>query len=154
MLGLGVDRLQADINRLLTSLFHQGVLDEHFLQLQQLQDDTCPNFVYDVIHIYFDESDKLLSNLKLLLMDKEFSDYKKIGMHLNQLVGSSSSIGALRLRNVCLSFRSASELNNHTGCLRGLEIVEHEYHYLKNMMHELFLLEQQRLLGAGVRYPM
>ncbi|XP_024011881.1 pseudo histidine-containing phosphotransfer protein 6 isoform X2 [Eutrema salsugineum] len=131
MLGLGVDRLQADINRLLTSLFHQGVLDEQFLQLQQLQDDTSPTFV----------------------MDREFSDYKKIGLHLNQLVGSSSSIGARRVRNVCAAFRSASELNNRPGCLRGLEVVEHEYHYLKNMMHELFQLEQQRLLAAGVRYP-
>ncbi|XP_013591201.1 PREDICTED: histidine-containing phosphotransfer protein 6 isoform X2 [Brassica oleracea var. oleracea] len=132
MLGLGVDRLQADINRLLTSLFHQGVLDEQFLQLQQLQDETSPTFV----------------------MDREFSDYKKIGLHLNQLVGSSSSIGARRVRNVCVAFRSASELNNRPGCLRGLEVVEHEYHYLKNMMHELFQLEQQRLLAAGVRYPM
>jgi len=67
MLGLGVDRLQADINRLLASLFHQGVLDEQFLQLQQLQDETSPNFVYDVINIYFDESEKLLRNLRLLL---------------------------------------------------------------------------------------
>ncbi|AEE36357.1 histidine phosphotransfer protein 6 [Arabidopsis thaliana] len=132
MLGLGVDRLQADINRLLASLFHQGVLDEQFLQLQQLQDETSPNFV----------------------MDREFSDYKKIGLHLNQLVGSSSSIGARRVRNVCVAFRSASELSNRPGCLRGLEVVEHEYHYLKNMMHELFQLEQQRILAAGVRYPM
>ncbi|AEE36356.1 unnamed protein product [Arabidopsis arenosa] len=154
MLGLGVDRLQADINRLLASLFHQGVLDEQFLQLQQLQDETSPNFVYDVINIYFDESEKLLRNLRLLLMDREFSDYKKIGLHLNQLVGSSSSIGARRVRNVCVAFRSASELSNRPGCLRGLEVVEHEYHYLKNMMHELFQLEQQRILAAGVRYPM
>lgn len=48
-------------------------------------------------------------------MDREFSDYKKIGLHLNQLVGSSSSIGARRVRNVCVAFRSASELNNRPG---------------------------------------
>lgn len=48
-------------------------------------------------------------------MDREFSDYKKIGLHLNQLVGSSSSIGARRVRNVCVAFRSASELSNRPG---------------------------------------
>lgn len=48
-------------------------------------------------------------------MDKEFSDYKKMGIHLNQFIGSSSSIGAKRLRNVCVAFRAASEQHNRTG---------------------------------------
>ncbi|KAE9453492.1 hypothetical protein C3L33_14573, partial [Rhododendron williamsianum] len=89
----------------------KGVLDEQFLELQQLQDETSPNFVYDVVNIYFQESEKLIRNLRGLLVDKEFSDYKKMGKHLNQLMGSSSSIGAKRI-------------------------------------------EQQRVLAAGVRYPM
>ncbi|XP_021298413.1 pseudo histidine-containing phosphotransfer protein 6 isoform X2 [Herrania umbratica] len=132
MLGLGADRLRADMNRLLAFLFHQGVLDEQFLQLQQLQDESSPNFV----------------------MDREFSDYKKIGIHLNQFMGSSSSIGAKRVRNVCVAFRAASEQNNRAGCLRALELLEHEYCFLKNKLHELFQIEQQRVLAAGVRYPM
>ncbi|PQQ18532.1 histidine-containing phosphotransfer protein 6 [Prunus yedoensis var. nudiflora] len=109
MLGLGVDRLRADMNRLLAMLFHQGVLDEQFLQLQQLQDESSPNFVSEVVNIYFHESEKLLRNLRELLMDREFSDYKKMGTHLNQFMGSSSSIGAKRIRNVCVAFRAASE---------------------------------------------
>ncbi|KAK2651640.1 hypothetical protein Ddye_011496 [Dipteronia dyeriana] len=153
MLGLGEDRLRADMNRLLALLFHQGVLDEQFLQLQQLQDESSPNFVSEVVNIYFHESEKLLMNLRTLLMDKEFSGYKKIGIHLNQMMGSSSSIGAKRLANVCVAFRTASQLNNRPGCLRALELLEHEYCYLKNKLHELFQLEQQRILAAGVRYP-
>ncbi|KAK3219356.1 hypothetical protein Dsin_013326 [Dipteronia sinensis] len=169
------------MNRLLALLFHQGVLDEQFLQLQQLQDESSPNFVSEVVNIYFHESEKLLRNLRTLLMDKEFSDYKKIGIHLNQMMGSSSSIGAKRLTNVCVAFRAASQLNNRPGyvflvlshiriyilliksilgiyihmirCLRALELLEHEYCYLKNKLHELFQLEQQRILAAGVRYP-
>ncbi|XP_052176473.1 pseudo histidine-containing phosphotransfer protein 6 [Diospyros lotus] len=154
MLGLGADRLRADMNRLLASLFHQGVLDEQFLQLQQLQDHSSPNFVSEVVTIYFHESEKLLSNLRQLLLDREFSDYKKMGMHLNQLMGSSSSIGAKRLRNICVAFRAATEQNNRNACLRALELLEHEYCYLKNKLHELFQIEQQRVLAAGVRYPM
>ncbi|KAF8393183.1 hypothetical protein HHK36_021424 [Tetracentron sinense] len=164
MLGLGVDRLQADMDRLLALLFHQGVLDEHFLQLQQLQDETSPNFVSEVVNIYFHESEKLLRSLREFLMDREFSEYKKMGIHLNQLMGSSSSIGAKRVRNVCVVFRAASEQNNRAGdanvflylgfrCLRALEMLEHEYCYLKNKLHELIQIEQQRVMAARVRYP-
>ncbi|KAL9350883.1 hypothetical protein Peur_058138 [Populus x canadensis] len=112
--------------------------DEQFLQLQQLEDESSPNFVSEVVNIYFHESEKLLRNLRGLLMDREFSDYKKMGTHLNQLIGSSSSIGAKRVRNVCVSFRDASEQNSRAGCLRALELLEHEYCYLKNKLHELF----------------
>ncbi|KAL5975880.1 Histidine-containing phosphotransfer protein 6 [Asimina triloba] len=136
MLGLGADRLRADMNRLLSLLFHQvaylnckwrmlgfrligffmsGVLDEQFLQLQQLQDETSPNFVSEVVGIYFRESEKLLRNLRALLLDRECLDYKKMGIHLNQFMGSSSSIGAKRVRNVCVAFRAASEQNNRAG---------------------------------------
>lgn len=47
--------------------------------------------------------------------DREFSDYKKMEIHLNQFMGSSSSIGARRIRNVCVAFRAASEQNNLSG---------------------------------------
>ncbi|KAL8260860.1 hypothetical protein R6Q59_024909 [Mikania micrantha] len=93
------------MNRLLSLLFHQGVLDEQFLQLQQLQDQTSPNFVSEVVTIYFHESEKQLRNLRNLL------------------------------------------------CMRALEVLEHEYCYLKNKLHELFQIEQQRVLGDAVRYP-
>ncbi|OMP01362.1 hypothetical protein COLO4_11951 [Corchorus olitorius] len=138
MLGLGAERLRADMNRLLAFLFHQGILDEQFLQLQQLQDESSPNFVSEVVNIYFHESEKLLRNLRSILMDREFSDYKKMGIHLNQFMGSSSSIGAKRVRNVCVAFRAASEQNNRAGCLRALELLEHEYCFLKNKLLELF----------------
>ncbi|XP_010247594.1 PREDICTED: pseudo histidine-containing phosphotransfer protein 6-like isoform X2 [Nelumbo nucifera] len=153
MLGFGADRLRADMNRLLALLFHQGVLDEQFLQLQQLQDETSPNFVFEVVTIFFRESEKLLRNLRGLLLDRELSDYKKMEIHLNQFMGSSSSVGAKRVRNVCVAFRAASEQSNRAGCLRALELLEHEYCYLKNKLHELFQLEQQRVMAAGVRYP-
>lgn len=193
MLGLSADRLQADMNRLLTLLFHQviffpltfysytrlfslpsfswsqsptswqpipskkillndlcclqGVLDEQFLQLQELQDESSPNFVSEVVNLYFRESDKHLRNLRAILwvlfvcfklmiemilinmrftllffcsggflsMDREYLDYKKLGIHLNHFMGSSSSIGAKRVRNVCLAFRAASEQNSRVG---------------------------------------
>ena len=69
-------------------------------------------------------------------MDREFSDYKKIGLHLNQLVGSSSSIGARRVRNVCVAFRSASELSNRPGYkLNELYIYIYIYIYIYTSLY-------------------
>lgn len=50
-------------------------------------------------------------------MEREFSDYKKIGIHLNQFMGSSSSIGAKRVTSVCIAFRAATEQSNRPGCV-------------------------------------
>ncbi|XP_075491361.1 pseudo histidine-containing phosphotransfer protein 6-like [Primulina tabacum] len=155
MLGLNEELLRADMNRLLNLLFHQGVLDEQFLQLQQLQDESSPNFVSEVVNIYFHETEKLLRNLRdQLLVDRELLDYNKVGIHLNQLIGSSSSVGAQRVRNVCVAFRAISQQNSRPGCLKALEILEHEYCYLKSKLHELFQIEQQRILASAIRYPM
>ncbi|XP_018731348.2 pseudo histidine-containing phosphotransfer protein 6-like [Eucalyptus grandis] len=130
-----------------------GVLDEQFLQLQQLHDENSSNFVSVVMTIYFHESEKLLRNLRLLLMDRELSDYRKMEIHLKQMMGGSSSICAKRVRNVCIAFRSASGQSNHAGCLRALELLEQEYCYLNNKLHELFQIEQHRALASGVSYP-
>lgn len=48
-------------------------------------------------------------------MGGEFSDYNKVEVHLNRFMGSSSSIGARRVRNVCIAFRAASGQNNLAG---------------------------------------
>ncbi|XP_072966630.1 pseudo histidine-containing phosphotransfer protein 6 [Typha angustifolia] len=152
MLGLDAARLEADMSRLITHLFHQGVLDEQFMQLEQLQDESSPNFVCEVISIYFRESDKMLRNFRYQLADKELIDYKKMGIHLNQLMGSSSSIGAKRVRNVCIAFRAAAEQGNWARCLFSLELLEHEYYYFKTRLHELFQMEQQSVIATGIGY--
>lgn len=56
-------------------------------------------------------------------MDRECFDYRKLGIHLNQFMGSSSSIGAKRVRNVCLAFRAASEQNNRAAFVQQRERV-------------------------------
>ncbi|ERN03721.1 hypothetical protein AMTRI_Chr05g65860 [Amborella trichopoda] len=152
MLGLGATQLEDDMHRLLSSLFHQGVLDDHFSQLQRLQDHDSPNFVVEVVSIYFRESEKLLTTLRALLLERECTDYKKMGTHLNRLMGSSSSIGANRVRNVCVALRTFSERSNRAGCINSLEQLEYEQCLLKSKLHELFQLEQQRLMASGLGY--
>lgn len=66
--------------------------------------------------VWFGLSDDAMMNItNECSMEREFSDYKKMGNHLNQFMGSSSSIGAKRVRNVCVAFRAAAEQNNRAG---------------------------------------
>ncbi|KAK2998390.1 hypothetical protein RJ639_024585 [Escallonia herrerae] len=44
--------------------FLQGVLNEQFVQLEKLEEIDSPNFVEEVLTIYFDESDKLISDVE------------------------------------------------------------------------------------------
>lgn len=65
-------------------------------------------------------------------MEREFSDYKKIEIHLNQFIGSSSSIGAKRVTSICIAFRAASEQDNRAGFVPF-------FHSLLKFVHYSFL---------------
>lgn len=72
-------------------------------------------------------------------MERELSDYKKMGIHLNQLMGSSSSIGAKRVTNVCVAFRAATDQTNRAG-----------YTYLSKFLSlSLFLINFYKMQGHG-----
>lgn len=48
--------IQQHIEQLVVALQHEGVLDEQFQQLMLLQDDTNPDFVAEVVQLYFEDS--------------------------------------------------------------------------------------------------
>ena len=48
--------LMAERDALAEQAAHDGVLDDQFAQLLSLQDDTNPDFVLEVVELYFDDS--------------------------------------------------------------------------------------------------
>ncbi|KAL6968388.1 peroxiredoxin type-2 [Sarracenia purpurea var. burkii] len=147
-----VTQLQRQFVDYTTSLYHEGFLDDQFTQLQKLQDESNPDFVVEVVSLFFEDSEKLLNNLANALQ-QQIVDYKQVDSHVHQFKGSSSSIGAQRVKNVCAAFRNFCEENNVDGCVRCLQQLKYEYNLVKSKLETLFRLEQQ-ILAAGGSIPM
>ncbi|XP_057508185.1 histidine-containing phosphotransfer protein 1-like isoform X4 [Actinidia eriantha] len=147
-----ISQLQRQFVDYSTSLYREGFLDDQFIQLQKLQDESNPDFVFEVVSLFFEDSEKLLNNLATALQ-QQIVDYKQVDAHVHQFKGSSSSIGAQRVKNVCVAFKNFCEEKNLEGCVRCLQQLKHEYNYVKSKLETLFTLEQQ-ILAAGGSIPM
>ncbi|XAR52539.1 hypothetical protein NMG60_11020671 [Bertholletia excelsa] len=144
-----VAQLQRQLTDYKASLYNEGFLDDQFTQLQQLQDESNPKFVVEVVTLFFKDSERLLNELAISL-EQQSVDFKRLDAHVHQLKGSSSSIGAQRVRNACMSFRNHCEEKNIEGCLKCLQQVKNEYSLVKNKLQTLFTLEQQLVAAGGL----
>ncbi|KAH8490996.1 hypothetical protein Peur_064944 [Populus x canadensis] len=149
-----VVQLQRQLVDYSAQLFNEGFLDDQFNQLQQLQDESNPDFVVEVVTLFFEDSERLLDELAKAL-EQQSVDYRKIDAHVHQLKGSSSSIGAQRVQKVCIGFRNFCDERNIEGCQKCLQQVKHEYSLVKTKLETLFKLEQKVLAAGGsIPWPM
>lgn len=44
-------------------MYEKGFLNDQFTQLQQLQDESNPDFVVEVVSLFFEDSERLLNEL-------------------------------------------------------------------------------------------
>ncbi|GLJ42922.1 hypothetical protein SUGI_0890430 [Cryptomeria japonica] len=149
---MDVAQLQRAFVEHTNSLFHEGYLDEQFTQLQQLQDESNPEFVVEVVSLFFEDAEKIINDLSKTL-DQHPTDFQKVDAYVHQFKGSSSSIGAHRVKNLCIPFRAFCDERNKEGCIQCLQQVKQEYYVVKNKLETLFRLEHQ-ILEAGGTIPM
>ncbi|KAB2630112.1 histidine-containing phosphotransfer protein 1-like [Pyrus ussuriensis x Pyrus communis] len=147
----GVAQLQKQLVDYSASLFEEAFLDEQFNQLQQLQDENNPDFVVEVVSLFFQDAERLVNELAKAL-DQQCVNYKFVDKSVHQLKGSSSSIGAQRVQRACIAFRNFSEEQNVEGCVKCLQQVKHEYLLVKNKLENLFELQRQ-VVAAGSSLP-
>ncbi|XP_010924665.1 pseudo histidine-containing phosphotransfer protein 2-like isoform X1 [Elaeis guineensis] len=124
------------------SLFDQGYLDEQFYQLEELQDEVSPNFVEEVVTLFFRDSARLISNIEQTL-DKCPQDFVKLDAYVHQLKDSSSSIGASRVKNACTLCREYCDEKNLEGCLKLFHKLKREHAVLRQKLGSYFQLLRQ-----------
>ncbi|XP_040380539.1 pseudo histidine-containing phosphotransfer protein 2 isoform X1 [Oryza brachyantha] len=123
-------------------VFLQGYLDEQFNQLEELQDESSPNFVEEVAALFFKDSSRLLTNIEQAI-DKYPQDFYRLDSLMHQLKGSGSSIGALRMKNECSVFKANCNDRNLEGCRRSLQKMKREHATLKQKLESYFQLLRQ-----------
>ncbi|XP_028058780.1 histidine-containing phosphotransfer protein 1-like isoform X2 [Camellia sinensis] len=97
-----------------TPLYREGLLDDQFRELQKLEDESNPEFVVEIVLLFFQVSEKLLNNLTSSLQE-QIVDYKQVDAHVYQFKGSSSSIGAPRVKNMCVALGNYCDEKNLEG---------------------------------------
>ncbi|XP_074381125.1 histidine-containing phosphotransfer protein 1-like [Apium graveolens] len=144
-----VSQLQRQYVDFMSSIYREGLLNDQFLMLQKFQDERDPQFVNEVVSHFFENSERHLRNLTVAL-DQQPVDYTKVNTYVHQCKSSSSSVGAQRMSNICISLKTCYEARNLEGCIRSLQQLKDEYNLVKNKLQTLFRLEQQIVAVGGV----
>ncbi|GMQ08525.1 hypothetical protein CsSME_00052212 [Camellia sinensis var. sinensis] len=124
------------------ALFDQGFLDEQFVQLEELQDDANPNFVEEIVTLYYRDSSRSILNIEQAL-ERSPQDFTKLDSYMHQFKGSSSSIGAKKVKHECTQFREYCKEGNGEGCKRTFQQLQKEYSTLKKKLEAYFQLARQ-----------
>ncbi|KAF8393445.1 hypothetical protein HHK36_021689 [Tetracentron sinense] len=136
------NHLQRQIAYTRKSLFDQGFLDEQFIQLEDLEDDANPNFVEEVVTLFYRDSTRLILNIEQAL-EKSPLDFTKLDNYMHQFKGSSSSIGARKVKIECTQFREYCKAGNAEGCTRTFQQVKKEHAALRKKLEAYFQLVRQ-----------
>ncbi|KAI4998819.1 hypothetical protein ZWY2020_054161 [Hordeum vulgare] len=118
-----LNALQAQLNALLASMFATGMVDDQFQQLQSLEEGAA----------------RRASSRR----DQPAVDFDKVDAHVHQLKGSSSSVGAQKVKLACMHFRQFYEAKSKDGCLMALALVRSEFCDVRSKFQTMMQLEQQ-----------
>ncbi|OIT39952.1 PREDICTED: histidine-containing phosphotransfer protein 4 [Nicotiana attenuata] len=134
--------LHRQLANLRQSFFDQGYLDEQFIQLEELQDDANPNFVEEVVTLFYKDSARLIHSIDQAL-EKQPLDFAKLDSYMHQFKGSSSSIGAKKVNTECTQFREYCRAGNVEGCKRTFQQLKREYAVLRKKLEAYFQFARQ-----------
>ncbi|OMO68282.1 hypothetical protein COLO4_29784 [Corchorus olitorius] len=81
--------LKTQLKNFVQSMFDEGVLDSQFSQIQALQDASNPNFVEEVITLFCNDAERIITELNKYLGYQNV-DFGKLDSYVHQLKGSSS----------------------------------------------------------------
>ncbi|GLT48514.1 hypothetical protein SLA2020_221350 [Shorea laevis] len=133
------------------SFFDEGILDEHFSQLEDLVDEDCPNFAEEVITLFYRDTTKLLDKIEKLL-EQYPDEFPWIDKCLHQLKGTSASIGAIKIQAEASKIREFCKQGNLEEAMASFKQLRVEHDTLKAKLEPYFqLMRQARSVETAVR---
>ncbi|BFG18512.1 hypothetical protein CerSpe_047870 [Prunus speciosa] len=142
------NQLQRQVALKRSSLFEQQFLDpQQFVQLEDLEDDANPNFVEEIVTLFYKDSARLFQKIEQTMQSRPI-DFGKLDDYMHQFKGSSSSIGAIKVKNECSQFKEFCLAGNAEGCFWAFQRVKQEHHTLRIQLESYFQLRKQ----AGLLY--
>ncbi|KAL9672927.1 hypothetical protein QQ045_029180 [Rhodiola kirilowii] len=100
---------------------------------------------------YFKESERMLNEMHVVL-EQPVVEYKKVRELAHKLRGSSASVGANRVTEICKCFRGLVELQNLQGLKQCMYQVYYENRSLKEHLQVLFEIGK-KIKEAGGKVP-
>lgn len=140
---MDVQIVSQNIEQLVASLQQQGVLDEQFSQLLQLQDESNPDFVAEVVSLYFDDSVTKIERMGVLLGSPS-PNFTELDAVVHQFKGSSASLGAQTVCQLCIRLREACQMQNAASCGAVVQQIREAFSTLKTQLDTFMALETQR----------
>ncbi|RDX66991.1 Histidine-containing phosphotransfer protein 4, partial [Mucuna pruriens] len=119
----------------------KGLLNEKFIQVEELQDHANPNFVEEIVILYYHDSSKLVSNLEHSL-ERNALDFNKLDPIMYQFKGSSSrhkyvlQHSAKKVKAEYILFRGYCRAGNAEG--RSFQQMKKEYTTLCKKLETYF----------------
>ncbi|KAG6772657.1 hypothetical protein POTOM_024075 [Populus tomentosa] len=68
----------------LFAMHELGYLDDQFIQLEHLQDEANPNFVEEVVRLFYSDSVRLIQNIEQAMINKPNVDFGKLDAFMHQ----------------------------------------------------------------------
>ncbi|CAM8933263.1 unnamed protein product [Rhodiola kirilowii] len=143
-----IAQLQKQYLDYVASLFNEEVLDEQFIQVHRMKNESNPNLVINLASAFFRDSEKLINSMSEIL-EKQLVDFRKVYEIAQQLRGSSSIVGAAKIKNICAEFRNLCDSKNVEMMKRYVQQMQFENSVLKSKLDTLFRLEKQIQASGG-----
>lgn len=158
-------RAGQDLEHLVQQAVEQGILDDQFIQLRNLQvclnfvgiwgrpcdvnvtvhisvqDDSNPDFVKDLIALYYSDASGKINTIQQMLKSDQI-DFQHLDAIVHQFKGSSASFGASEMTKTCIEFRDACQQNDGERCKYVCGCMNTAYVRLQGVLKEFERLEQ------------
>ena len=120
------------------------------LCLAASQDESNPDFVSEMVELYFEDSASKIVKLEARLQEPAV-DFAQVDQVVHQFKGSSSSFGARQMADVCVRLRESGHAQDAATCRQLAAELQHCFVRLKAQLEQFLLLEARRkqLSGGG-----